>query len=76
MEKIRLKLKAYDHRVIDRSIESIVEAVKKFGLNINLKSYSSIRYLSIMKDILVTNIVINPSKRRYYGIYSWKNRYE
>ena len=76
MEKIRLKLKAYNHRVIDRSIESIIEAVTKFNLNINLKSYSRIRYLSIMKDILVTNIVINPSKRRHYGIYSWKNRYE
>lgn len=34
MEKIRLKLKAYDHRVLDRSIVSIVEAVKRTGAEI------------------------------------------
>ena len=31
MEKIRLKLQAYDHRVLDRSVASIVEAVKRAG---------------------------------------------
>jgi small subunit ribosomal protein S10 len=31
MEKIRLKLKAYDHRVLDRAVASIVEAVKRTG---------------------------------------------
>jgi small subunit ribosomal protein S10 len=31
MEKIRLKLKAYDHRVLDRSVASIIEAVKRTG---------------------------------------------
>ena len=31
MEKIRLKLKAYDHRVLDRSVASIVEAAKRTG---------------------------------------------
>ena len=31
MEKIRLKLRAYDHRVLDRSVASIVEAVKQIG---------------------------------------------
>jgi len=31
MEKIRLKLQAYDHRVLDRSVASIVEAVKRTG---------------------------------------------
>lgn len=34
MEKIRLKLKAYDHRVLDRSVISIVEAVKRTGSEI------------------------------------------
>lgn len=34
MEKIRLKLKAYDHRVLDRSVVSIVEAVKRTGSEI------------------------------------------
>lgn len=34
MEKIRLKLKAYDHRVLDRSIISIIEAVRRTGSEI------------------------------------------
>ena len=34
MEKIRLKLKAYDHRVLDRSVAAIVEAVKRTGAEI------------------------------------------
>ncbi len=35
MEKIRLKLKAYDHRVLDRSVAAIFEAVKKAGINLS-----------------------------------------
>ena len=31
MEKVRLKLRAYDHRVLDRSVAAIVEAVKRTG---------------------------------------------
>ena len=31
MERIRLKLKAYDHRVLDRTVAAIVEAVKRTG---------------------------------------------
>jgi len=34
MEKLRLKLKAYDHRVLDRSVASIIEAVKRTGADI------------------------------------------
>ncbi|GAA6838198.1 30S ribosomal protein S10 [Helicobacter pylori] len=34
MEKIRLKLKAYDHRVLDRSVVAVVEAVKRSGSEI------------------------------------------
>lgn len=34
MEKIRLKLKAYDHRVLDRSVASIIDAVKRTGAEI------------------------------------------
>jgi len=34
MEKIRLKLKAYDHRVLDRSVTAIVDAVKRTGAEI------------------------------------------
>jgi small subunit ribosomal protein S10 len=31
MQKIRIKLKAYDHRLLDQTTEEIVEAVKRTG---------------------------------------------
>jgi len=34
MEKIRIKLKAYDHRLLDQSTQDIVETVKKTGAKI------------------------------------------
>ena len=34
MEKIRLKLKAYDYRVLDRSVVSIVDAIKRTGVDL------------------------------------------
>lgn len=33
-EKVRIKLKAYDHRLLDRSVHEIVGTVKKTGANI------------------------------------------
>ncbi len=30
-EKIRIKLRAYDHRILDQSVQEIVETVKKTG---------------------------------------------
>jgi small subunit ribosomal protein S10 len=58
MEKIRLKLKAYDHRVLDRSVASIVEAVKRTGAEIKgpiplptkIKRYTVLRSPHINKD--------------------------
>lgn len=34
MQKIRIKLKAYDHRLIDQSTEEIVETAKRTGARI------------------------------------------
>ncbi len=33
-QKIRIKLKSFDHRVLDRSVVSIVETAKKTGANV------------------------------------------
>ena len=33
-EKIRIKLKAYDHRILDQSTEEIVETVKRTGAHV------------------------------------------
>lgn len=58
MEKIRLKLKAYDHRVLDRSIVSIIEAAKRTGATIKgpipmpvkIKKYTVLRSPHVNKD--------------------------
>jgi len=58
MEKIRLKLKAYDHRVLDRSVAAIVEAVKRTGAEIRgpipmptkIRRYTVLRSPHINKD--------------------------
>lgn len=34
MQKIRIKLKAYDHRLLDQAVEEIVETVKSTGAKI------------------------------------------
>jgi len=58
MEKIRLKLKAYDHMVLDRSVQAIVEAVKRTGselrgpipLPTKVKRYTVLRSPHVNKD--------------------------
>ncbi len=58
MEKIRLKFKAYDHRVLDRSVVTIVEAVKRSGSEIRgpiplptkNKRYTVLRSPHVNKD--------------------------
>ncbi len=58
MEKIRLKLKAYDHRVLDRSVSAIVDAVRRTGAELRgpipmptkIKRYTVLRSPHINKD--------------------------
>jgi small subunit ribosomal protein S10 len=58
MDKIRLKLKAYDHRVLDRSVAAIVDAVKRTGAEIKgpiplptkIKRYTVLRSPHVNKD--------------------------
>ncbi|MFA5114631.1 MAG: 30S ribosomal protein S10 [Candidatus Omnitrophota bacterium] len=35
MEKIRIKLKAYDHRLLDQAVREIVETTKRTGASIS-----------------------------------------
>lgn len=58
MEKIRLKLKAYDHRVLDGAVSSVVDAVKRTGSEIcgpiplptRRKKYTVLRSPHVNKD--------------------------
>ena len=64
MEKIRLKLKAYDHRVLDRSVASIVEAVKRTGADLRgpiplptkIRRYTVIKGPHVNKDSRESNL--------------------
>ena len=58
MEKLRLKLKAYDHRVLDKSVRAILDAVKRSGAELvgpiplptKIKRYTVLRSPHINKD--------------------------
>ena len=58
MEKIRLKLRAYDHRVLDKSVSSILDAVKRSGAELvgpmplptKIKRYTVLRSPHVNKD--------------------------
>ena len=58
MERIRLKLKAYDHRVLDGTVLAIVEAVKRTGADVRgpvpmptkIKRYTVLKSPHINKD--------------------------
>lgn len=58
MDRIRLKLKAYDHRVLDKSISIITEAVQRTGskligpipLPTKLKKYTVIKSPHVNKS--------------------------
>jgi len=65
MEKIRLKLRAYDHRVLDRSVASIVEAVKRTGAEIRgpIPLPTKIRKYTVLKSPHV-----NKSSREQFEI--------
>lgn len=34
MNKLRIRLKSYDHRILDQSIRSIIDTAKRFGINV------------------------------------------
>ena len=35
MNRLRIRLKSYDHRILDQSVKSIVETAKRFGVNLS-----------------------------------------
>ena len=58
MERIRFKLKAYDHMVLDRSVKSVVDMIKRSGAKIigpvpmptKLKRYTVLKSPHVNKD--------------------------
>jgi len=58
MEKIRIKLQAYDHRVLDKSVSIIIDAIKRTGAEVKgpiplptkIRRYTVLRSPHINKD--------------------------
>ena len=58
MERIRLKLQAYEHRVLDKSVAIIIDAIKRTGAEIKgpiplptkIKRYTVLRSPHVNKD--------------------------
>jgi len=40
-QKIRIRLKAFDHQVLDQSAEKIVETAKRTGAKVSKRSYNN-----------------------------------
>ena len=57
-ERLRLKLKAYDHRVLDKSVQLIIDAIKRTGseligpvpLPTKIRRYTVLRSPHVNKD--------------------------
>jgi len=58
MEKIRIKLQAYDHRVLDKAVSIIIDAIKRTGAEVRgpiplptkFRRYTVLRSPHINKD--------------------------
>jgi small subunit ribosomal protein S10 len=58
MEKIRIKLRAYDHRVLDKAVSIIIDAIKRTGAEVKgpiplptkIRRYTVLRSPHINKD--------------------------
>ncbi len=66
MQKIRIKLKAYDHRLLDQAVEDIVETAKKSGANV-----SGPIPLPVKREIYTVNrspVIDKKSREQFYLI--------
>jgi len=69
MQKIRIRLKAYDHRLLDRAVLEIVDTVKSTGANI-----SGPVPLPTKKEIytVLRSPVIDKKSREQFGLATHK----
>ncbi len=66
MQKIRIKLKAYDHRLLDQAVEEIVETAKKSGAVV-----SGPIPLPVKREIYTVNrspVIDKKSREQFYLI--------
>ena len=57
-QKIRIKLKSYDHKLVDKSAEKIVKAVKATGALIDIYSSTAKTVDALMKLELPSGVEV------------------
>ncbi|MFQ5681140.1 MAG: 30S ribosomal protein S10 [Candidatus Omnitrophota bacterium] len=67
MQKIRIKLKAYDHRLLDKSVQEIVDTAKRTGAIV-----SGPIPLPTKKEVytVLRSSVIDKKSREQFGLYT------
>lgn len=73
MQKIRIKLKAYDHRLLDKSTQEIVETGKRTGARV-----SGPIPLPTKKEVytVLRSPVIDNKSREQFGLYTHRRLLE
>ena len=63
-EKIRIRMKAYDHKVLDNAVTKIVETIKRSGGEISgpVPLPTEIEKFTILRAFISTKILVNNLK--------------
>jgi len=63
-QKIRIRLKAYDHRILDQSAEKIVETAKRSGAGVSgpIPLPTEKQIITILRAVQSTRILASSSK--------------
>lgn len=63
-QKIRIRLKAYEHRILDQSADKIVETAKRTGAQISglFRCQRNAHYIRLSVHHTSTKILVNNSK--------------
>ncbi len=57
-QKIRIRLKAYDHRILDQSAEKIVETAKRSGASVSVRFRCQLKNQFTQSFVRCTNTKI------------------
>ena len=71
-QKIRIRLKAYDHRILDQSAEKIVETAKRSGAEYRVRSHYQLKdlYTRSYVRFISTKILVSNLKCAHINVLS------
>ena len=56
-QKIRIKLKSYDHNLVDKSADKIVKTVKKYKINARSNFLIGFRFMPSTHVLVLVNLI-------------------